>query len=256
MKPAPRARRLLNGLTTQAAHWLAPAQMPRRQMTFLWLAAIFLTCLLLANLTGSLLFCVATPLGPTALLSAGIIPFPVTFLLTDLLNEFYGQRAARLVTILGLAMSGLAYGLLCIARQLPVDPRSPLAAGEFLHFSGLYTGMIAASLAAYLVGQLLDIHLFQVFRAWTRHRLLWLRAQGSTVISQLFDSLIVTLVAFWGQLPLNAMGQLALSNYVWKVALVVLITPLLYLGHAGLRRLLAPCPEADPALAPYAISRN
>lgn len=222
----------------EACAWCLPPDMPANQTVFLWMTAIFVACLIIANLIGSLLFRVATPWGPTALLSAGIIPFPVTFLLTDLLNEFFGRQAARLVTIIGFAVSVLVYGCLTLARALPVDPRSPLSGAEFTHFSGLYTSMIVASLAAYLVGQLLDIQIFHVFRAWTRHRFLWLRAQGSTVISQLFDSLIVTAVAFWGQLSIEAMGQLALSNYVWKFALVALITPFLYLGHAWLKRLI------------------
>ncbi len=220
--------------------WLVPPMMGRSQLVFLWMTGVFLTCLVVANLIGSYLFSFTlpfdTPLGSVVLLSAGIIPFPVTFILTDLLNEFYGKQAARFVTMVGFAMSILVFVFLAVGEKLPVDPQSPFKQAEYLHFSGMYTGMFVASLTAYLVGQLLDIQVFHIFRTWTKHRYLWLRAQGSTVISQMFDSLIVTFVAFWDDLPASALWQLAAGNYTWKFLIVVLITPLLYIGHAVLRR--------------------
>jgi len=98
--------------------------------------------------------------------------------------------------------------------------------------------MFAASLTAYVIGQLLDIQLFQAFRKITQHRYIWLRATGSTVISQLFDSILVTFIAFWGEHPTEILLRLALGNYTWKFVVAVAITPLLYLGHGLLRRLM------------------
>ncbi len=223
--------------------------MAHRHIVFLWMTSIFLTCLVVANLTGSLLFSFDlpfnTPIGQRVLLSAGIIPFPVTFILTDLLNEFYGKQAARFVTLIGFIMSLLVFVFLSIGEHLPTDAISPLTHGQYIHFSGLYTGMFTASLLAYGVGQLLDIQVFHVFRQWTGSRLIWVRAQGSTLISQLFDSLIVTFVAFSGTLAVSDMAQLALSNYTWKFLIVVLITPLLYLGHTILKRTLARASTAN-----------
>lgn len=216
----------------------------RSHKVFAWMTGVFLTCLLIANLTGSMLFTFRLPFLPEpVLLSAGIIPFPVTFILTDLLNEFYGKQGARFVTYVGFAMSILVYALFAgllwlIANPVSVAPFSQLTQAQFTHFAGLYTGMFIASLTAYLIGQMLDIQVFHVFRRITKHRFIWLRATGSTVISQLFDSIIVTFIAFWGDHPVHTLWQLALGNYIWKFLIAVVITPLLYLGHALLNRLM------------------
>jgi len=212
------------------------------EMTLLWMVAIFVTCLVVANLVGSYLFLFELPfgtiVGSNVVLSAGIIPFPITFILTDLLNEFYGQKMARFVTLIGFGMAILTFVVLRLAEYLPSHPDSPLPEPAFLHFSSLYTGMFMASLTAYLIGQLLDINIFHWFKKVTGSSKIWLRAQGSTVISQLFDSVIVTFIAFSGTLATHTLWQLAFCNYVWKFMIVVAITPLLYLGHAILKKLL------------------
>ncbi|MEM0952378.1 MAG: queuosine precursor transporter [Cyanobacteria bacterium P01_H01_bin.74] len=211
----------------------------RNPTVFIWMAAIFITCLIVADLTGAMLFSftLALPFGGTSvLLSAGIIPFPITFILTDLLNEFYGQSGARFVTWLGFGMLFLTYGLLWTASQLPVDARTLITKPVFLVIFNQYAGMFLASMTAYLIGQLLDISVFHWFKSITGNKMIWLRATGSTVISQLFDSFIVTGIAFWGQMTLFDMLQLASGNYVWKFIVAVAITPLLYIGHALLNR--------------------
>ena len=142
------------------------------------------------------------------------------------------------MTLVGFDMSILVYGLLVVGEQLPVTDFSLFTREQFRHFSSLYTGMFIASLSAYLVGQLLDIQVFHMVRSITRHRFLWLRATGSTVISQLFDSILVTFIAFWGDHPTETLWQLALGNYTWKFLIAVGITPLLYLGHGLLHRLM------------------
>jgi uncharacterized integral membrane protein (TIGR00697 family) len=226
-------------------------QFDRSHKVFVWMTAIFLTCLVIANITGSMLFSFQVPFLPEpVLLSAGIIPFPVTFILTDLLNEFYGKQGARFVTYVGFGMSVLVYLLLLVGEQLPVDPISQITRPQFLHLSQLYTGMFIASLTAYGVGQLLDIQIFHIFRAITRHRFIWLRATGSTVISQLFDSLLVTFIAFWGAHSPETLWKLALGNYTWKFLIAVGITPLLYLGHGLLSWLLPRQEQALEAVEP------
>ncbi len=222
----------------------------RSELVYCWMAAVFITSLLVANLTGSLLFSFELPGGTPVLLSAGIIPFPITFLLTDLLNEFYGKSGARFVTMLGFGMSILTFGFLLVGQHLPVDPVSEFTHPQFMHFSNMYTDMFAASLTAYLVGQLLDIQIFHMFRAFTKHRFIWLRATGSTVLSQLFDSIIVTFIAFGGSLAIEQLWQIAIGNYVWKFIIAVAITPLLYLGHAVIRRFIAGEEVTHPATEP------
>jgi hypothetical protein len=85
---------------------------------------------------------------------------------------------------------------------------------------------------------MLDIQVFHWFRSITKHRFIWLRATGSTVISQLVDSLIVTFIAFWGQMQISDILRLAFGNYTWKFIIAVGITPLLYLGHILLKKLM------------------
>ncbi len=216
---------------------------PKKHKVFVWLTAVFVTCLLIANLMGSLLFSFALPfglefpfVGNTALLSAGIIPFPITFLLTDLINEFYGSKGARFVTFVGFGMSLLLFLFLSLGDMLPYDAQTVILPEQYHAISSNYSQMIVASLTAYLVGQLLDIQVFQWFHSITKSKMIWLRATGSTVISQLFDSLIVTFIAFHGDLPVESIMAIVFSNYTWKFLIAVGITPLLYLGHSILRR--------------------
>lgn len=214
-------------------------QFDRAQKIFVVLIAIFLSSLIIANLIGSMLFSFRLPgLAEPVLLSAGIIPFPVTFILTDLINEFYGKAAARFITYVGFAMSLLVFAYLSVGELLPVDAISQITKPQYLHITQLYSGMFTASLAAYLIGQLLDIQIFHLFRKLTKHRFIWLRATGSTVISQLFDSILVTFIAFWGDHALHDLWRLALGNYTWKFIIAVGITPFLYLGHMVLARLM------------------
>src|SRR5690606_10510296 len=109
-------------------------QFDRAHKDFVWMTAVFLTILNIANITSSMLFSFRLPfLSEPVLLSAGIIPFPVTFILTDLLNEFYGKQGARFVTYVGFGMSILVYLLLLVGEQLPVDPISQITRPQFLH---------------------------------------------------------------------------------------------------------------------------
>ncbi len=218
----------------------------RSQKIFVWLTAIFVISLFIADEMGAMLFSFRVPfLDEPVLLSAGIIPFPVTFLLTDLLNEFYGKQGARFVTWVGFGMCLLAYVFLTVGAHLPVDPEKTfIPVSVYSTIYKQYTGMFVASLTAYLIGQFLDIQVFHTLRAITKHRFIWLRATGSTVVSQLFDSLVVTTLAFWGNLAFSDILRLALGNYTWKFIIAVGITPLLYLGHFILRKLM-PRQEKD-----------
>lgn len=248
----------------------------RSHKIFVWMTGIFLVCLIIANLIGAMLFSFRLPfLKDPVLLSAGIIPFPVTFILTDLLNEFYGKQGARFVTFVGFGMSILVFLLLLAGSVLPVDSRTVMPQNVYQSVFELYSGMFVASLIAYLIAQLLDIQIFQIFRSITRHRFIWLRATGSTVISQLFDSLVITFIAFHANLfslhatngavsveffpgstgfsdwlfkfslPVPTLWELAFGNYTWKFVIAVGITPFLYLGHYILARLM---PRQEQAL--------
>lgn len=219
------------------------------------LTAVFVTCLLVADLTGSKFFFV--PLGHVGsweLLthSVGQFAFPVTFLLTDLVNEFYGRRGARQLTWTALGCSGLAFLLVLAARLAPVSPQSPVPQEAFEAVFGMSNRLYVASLLAFLVGQMADIWLFGVLKRATRGRMVWLRATGSTVVSQAVDSVLVTWILLAG-VP-NQTGappsttelvHIAGTGYALKFALALALTPLIYLGRWWMREKLG----LQPALA-------
>jgi queuosine precursor transporter len=227
----------------------------RRIRLFLVLSCVFITCLTVGDIIGGKL--IETRLfGYQFTLTVGMIPFPVTFLITDLLNEFYGKRAARFVTWVGFAMAALAYVFIFVAAEIPIAAMTRADGWTGVNeesFNRVFAGsqrMIAASLCAYLIAQFVDISIFHALRQATHQRLLWLRASGSTVISQLVDTITINFVAWFGILPLADIGRIMVSSYVLKVLIAVGLTPLVYAGHALIERLMAGSPrlelEADP----------
>jgi uncharacterized integral membrane protein (TIGR00697 family) len=206
-----------------------------RQRLYLWLCAVFLTALLVGDTIGSKLFTFAIPLGFTTLhatLSVGAIWFPITFLLTDVINEFYGSKGARLVTWVGFVMAIFAFVAILLARKIPAAPFSPVAQDVFENVLGNANRIFVASLVAYLVGQLVDITIFQAAKKLTQSRHIWLRSTGSTLISQLIDTLVVTYVAFLGKLTPAQLRQAATTSYIVKVLFAVGLTPVIYALHA------------------------
>lgn len=211
-----------------------------RIMLFLTLVGVFLTPLLLGNLIAGKVagFSVA---GHDVSMSAGAIPFPLTFILTDILNEFYGRRVVRRVTFLGFAMTALAFLMLLVAAALPWMPAAHEPGWQGLPpsaWNSVFTGATQiqiASMVAYLVGQLLDISLFFAIKKWTGDRALWLRATGSTLVSQLIDSTLVTMIGF-SALPMAVQLDMIQAGYLIKVASAIALTPVLYALHALIER--------------------
>lgn len=213
--------------------------MDRKQRFFVWLTAFFVAALVTGDFVGGKFFIVA---GHT--FSAGIIPFPLTFVLTDIVNEFYGTHGARRLTFVGLGAAVFVWAIITLSLSLPTSPESPIPDGVFRGAFGTSARLYVASLTAYLIGQLLDISIFIVLRRMTGHRLLWLRATGSTVLSQIIDSLSVSFVFLVGTRPLDFIVTNAAHNYVGKLLMAVLLTPLIYVGHAVFRRYFH-LPEGD-----------
>ncbi|HET6205133.1 MAG TPA: queuosine precursor transporter [Planctomycetota bacterium] len=212
----------------------------RPQRLYALLAAVFLTGLLVADTTGGKLVALG---GRT--LSAGVIPFFVTFLVTDLINEFYGRRGARFVTFVAFGMAGIVVPIFLLQDALPAAPGSPVDQEAFRRVFVQSVRIWIGSLTAFLVGQLVDIQTFHWFRRVTRSRHIWLRATGSTVISQGPDTFLVLFLYLWGR-PKEGGGVWAAAdilpicrdNYLSKVAVAVGVTPLIYLGHRAIRRYL------------------
>src|SRR5262245_56135339 len=203
----------------------------RKQRFFVWLTALFVVALVTADLIGGKYFRVA---GFD--LSVGMIPFPLTFLLTDIVNEFYGTEGARRLTIVGLVAAIFVFAIINLAIALPTSPESPMAGAQFKAVFGWSVRLYVASLSAYVVGQLLDISIFRTLRRLTGHRFIWLRATGSTVVSQAVDTLVVNFVLLAGTKSLGFILTIARNSYVLKLVLAIGLTPLIYAGHALLRR--------------------
>ncbi len=219
----------------------------RPQKLFVVCTAVFLTALVVAEATAGKFFTAfdlpfaVTLLGVTfdsVVMTAGVIAFPVTFIVTDVLNEYYGKQGIRFVTLVGMAMIVFEFALLQIAMMVPASPISPVPQDAFTAVFGVSGRIIAGSITAYLVGQFIDISLFHWLRNLTGGRYLWLRATGSTLGSQFLDTFIVLIVAFAGQLAFAEILAITLFNYTYKFIISVAITPLIYGAHWAMDRYL------------------
>ncbi len=215
-------------------------ELTRPQKLYVVCAAIFITALVIAEATAGKLFTlVDLPFTVKILgadfeqvvMTAGVIAFPITFIITDLLNEYYGVRGIRFVTILGMMMIVFEFAILQVALVAPTSTISPVPDEAFNAVFGTTGRVIIGSITAYIIGQLADISLFHWLRRLTEGRHLWLRATGSTFGSQFLDTFIVLIVAFYGQLSLQEIVAITLFNYGYKFVIAVVITPVIYLAH-------------------------
>lgn len=216
-------------------------KLDNRARLFVVLAGVFCTALVVGDIIGVKLF--EVHLGPiVSVMSVGILLFPVTFVLTDTLNEFYGKKAARFVTWLGLGMAIFAFTFIHLALRLEWAPftRAPdyrgAVEGSFNNIFGGSQRILLASMVAYVIGQFSDIALFHLLKRLTHNRLLWLRATGSTVVSQLIDTLVFQLVAWWGVVPAELILGIVGTSYVVKLLVAVGLTPIIYALHALVER--------------------
>lgn len=223
-----------------------------RLTLFMTLVGVFLTSLILGNLIAGKV--AAVTIGGTVFpISVGEIPFPLTFVLTDILNEFYGRKVIRRVTFLGFAMTAMAFTMLQIAAFVAWMPGAYDADWQGLSphaWSDVFTGATRiqiASMAAFLTAQFVDITVFWLLKRATGNRMLWLRATGSTVVSQLIDTCIVTALGFYGTMPDHALVRMIETAYVVKVAVAIGMTPVIYALHSLIERVwkLEPVPLED-----------
>jgi hypothetical protein len=205
--------------------------MDKRLRLYSVLSAIFLTALVLAETTGGKLIQLALNDNLVFTLTMGVIPFPITFIVTDIINEYFGRKGIRFITLLGMVMVSCALLVLQLQMAIPAAVISPVPDSAFNTVFGISTRIILGSLTAYLVGQFVDISVFHFLRARTKGKMLWLRATGSTVVSQLVDSFVVLFIAFYGPLSAGQIFNIGLTNYIYKFCIAVAITPLLYVVH-------------------------
>ena len=222
----------------------------RREWTFVFLAGLLITNAVTAELISSKLIDIplqfnfmGTQLGPFTTV-VGVLPWPVVFILTDLLNEFYGEKAMRRLSWITTLMIGYCFLILLWALQIPVSTRiigQGLATDETFNTSfGQAPWLIFGSILAFLVSQLFDITLFHWIKQKTGNRFIWLRSTGSTLISQMVDTAIVLYVGFVlpGKLTGAEFFQVAPVNYFLKLLIALSLTPVIYLGHWLMNRYL------------------
>ena len=221
----------------------------RSQWLFVFLAGLFITNAVTAELISNklieipLIFHVfGTEIGPFVTI-VGILPWPLVFLLTDLLNEFYGYKAVRKLSWITAILIAYCFLIVGLSMEIPAVniPGSNLSDDSaYNKVFGQAQMVIVGSICAFLVSQLLDASLFSWIKSKTGDRFIWLRSTGSTLVSQLIDSYIVLYIGFVlpGSLSFVDFMSIAPTNYVLKIMIAILLTPLIYLGHYLIRRYL------------------
>lgn len=220
---------------------------------YILLSAFFIGNALLAEFIGVKIFNLEHALGllneaPTEgkiNLSIGVIIWPFVFITSDILNEYFGKKGVRRISFITAGI--IAYASLIVAAGTSLPPadfwlkaNNVDASGNIFDINFAYTkifrmgiGIVIGSITAFLVSQLVDVHIFHFFRKITGHKYLWVRATGSTVISQLIDSYLILFIAFYvlGNWSLDRIFSVGTFQYIYKVSFAIVLTPLIYIAH-------------------------
>lgn len=202
---------------------------------YLYLGGLFITSLVVSNLIFQKFF-YWRPFEFTVFgnqlfeLSVGILPYPITFLITDLISEIYGKKKANQVVIAGIFASFFSMGILWMANVVPALSNSPVDDATFQTVFALSPVAVLASMMAYLGAQFVDIRIYHFWKKLTEGRMLWLRNNFSTFSSQFIDTFsVISLLSLFGVLEWDLFWGLVLSGFLFKVFIAALDTPLLYL---------------------------
>jgi len=194
---------------------------------FIILTAMFIAALITCNLIANKF--VEINLGfKTFIVSAGILPYPLTFLITDILSEIYGRKMTNKVVISGFFASLMVLIFLWLGSQASAIQGSPISDDTFnLVFQNAWR-VIAASMVAYLSAQFLDVRLFHFWKNLTKGKHLWLRNNASTIGSQLVDTTLVICVLFVGVWPAGQIVQAIIDGWLFKILCAFIDTPIFY----------------------------
>jgi uncharacterized integral membrane protein (TIGR00697 family) len=202
----------------------------KKDTVFVILAGIFITNAVVAELIGGKLIYV----GPYVM-SIGILPWPVVFITTDLINEYFGEKGVRRLSLITAGLIVYCFLILYAALQIPAAVGiSGVTDTQFYAVFGQSLWIIIGSIAAFLFSQLIDVTIFHYLKNKTGNKMIWLRSTGSTVISQFFDTFIVLGIAFWmtGKMSTEMYLASGLTGYFVKLIIAIALTPLIYLGHS------------------------
>ena len=209
----------------------------RKDFVFVILAGIFITNAVTAELIGGKLI----QIGPFVM-SIGILPWPIVFLTTDLINEYFGEKGVKKLSLITACLIAYAFVILLVAIGIPAAKGiSPVSDEQFQAVFGQSMWIIVGSIIAFMFSQLIDVTVFWFFKNKTGDQKIWLRTTGSTIISQLFDSFIVLGIAFWlpGKINFDTFISSALTGYTFKLIIAIVLTPLIYFGHHVIKKYLA-----------------
>lgn len=234
----------------------------RKNNLFLILGFFFLTNAIVAEFIGAKIFSLEDSLGLAKAeirlfgdsfnfdMTAGVLLWPFVFLLTDIINEYYGPKGVKKLSYTAVWMLIYAFIMVRIAMWLKGasfwigssnDKGIQDMTEAFNSVFGQGLMIILGSLVAFLIGQIVDAFIFEKIKAISKHRFIWLRATGSTVVSQFIDSYVVLIVAFYfgGNYSLTWVLQVGTINYFYKIGVAILLIPLLYAIHNVIDRYLA-----------------
>ncbi|KYG76133.1 hypothetical protein AWW68_09980 [Roseivirga spongicola] len=230
----------------------------KKNSLFIILSGIFITNALIAELIGGKIFSAEKSLGFQPLdiplfgdfllqfnLTAGVVLWPVVFITTDIINEYFGKKGVQRITFITVGLITYAFLVIYLAMKLaPADFWLSVNAtneqGQAFDINYAFEkvlsqglNIIFASLVAFVIGQLVDVSVFHRLRKMTGPKRIWLRATGSTLISQLIDSFVVLFVAFYflGPWSITQVLAVGLTNYIYKFLIAILLTPILYVAH-------------------------
>lgn len=209
----------------------------KKDTVYVILAGIFITNAIVAELIGGKLIYVGS-----AVMSIGILPWPIVFITTDIINEHFGEKGVRKLSMITAFLIAYCFILLYIALQIPAVKGANLVSdAQFNAVFGQSMWIIIGSITAFLVSQLIDVTIFHFLKNKTGNKMIWLRSTGSTIISQLFDSFIVLGIAFYltGKMTTEVYLKSAVTGYSVKLIIAIVLTPLIYLGHYLIEKYLA-----------------
>ena len=202
---------------------------------YFYLGAIFISSLVVSNLIFQKFF-YWHPFGKLTVfgasifeISVGILPYPITFLITDLISEVFGKKKANQIVTIGIVASFFSMGIVLLANKVPAIQESPINDKVFSSVFALSPIAVLASMIAYLLSQYTDITIYHFWKKETKGKHLWLRNNFSTFISQFIDTFtVVLLLCVFKVLPWNLFYGLLISGFLFKIFIAFLDTPLLY----------------------------
>lgn len=205
-------------------------EMQQAYRVYFILGALFICALVVSNLIFQKFFTWDFFGIYTFEISVGILPYPITFLITDLISEIYGKKKANQVVTAGIFASFFSLLIVYVAQAVPATSWSPITDALFTKVFGATAVAIFASMMAYLLAQYVDIHIYHFWKKLTKGKHLWIRNNFSTFLSQFIDTAaVLLLLCYFGQIEWSKFSTLLLSGFLFKILIAALDTPLLYL---------------------------